>query len=87
MAALTLIEAIQLKKELRRAVLGAVVETLRNGLTSKMEKASPALLHELEDRLRQLRLLIDRSDVDDQLQLVINQEGIHILDKVIEFHL
>lgn len=88
MAVMTRDEALDLKRSLRRAVLTAVIETLRDGLTSKLNSTTdPRLLKEVEARLRTLKQLLLRVDIEDVLQVVIDQQGIHVLDRGVEFHL
>lgn len=80
-------DALDLKRSLRKAVLTAVIESLRDGLTSKMGQADSMLLREVESRLKSLRLILERVDSENALQVVIDEKGIHILDRKTEFHL
>jgi len=81
MAGLSREEAVLLKQEIRRELLTSVIITLEKRLRERIGAAN------MDEIARAFKELQDRTDIDDYLYLEINDTGLHVLDRQVEFHL
>jgi hypothetical protein len=87
MSILSAQEITHLRKALRRAILESVAQTLGETLIPKMERVEGREKLAIQSELRNLKALMDRTEMDPELQLSLGMDGIKIADHGTTFHL
>jgi hypothetical protein len=80
-------EALAMKQDIRQKVLMAIASTIPEHIGHKMTNVSPAMADSIRAELLKLRQLLDRSAIDDHLEIRITRAGVEVRDKEVDFFL